>query len=404
MDTYLYKARKIGSKETVKSEGKFSSEKDVNTYLINNKMVPLKVQKKTAMTTDIKEIEFFQPKIKLEDISFFCKQFAVMIEAGISIGGALNILGEQATNPTLQKRIRAIDQDVQKGSNLSDAMAKHKEFPDLLVSMVRSGEASGVLDQVMERMAVHYDKQMKIKSSLKKALTYPILVLATIAIVIPVLMIFVVPGFVDIFDDSDIDLPMATQIVIAMSNWMQDHWLILIGGLILIILGLIAFGKTEKGKEFFHKLALSAPLIGDLNKKTLTALFSQTLALLVTAGVPVFQSLEIVKDVLTNVVAKEEMETTLKDVREGNTISKSLESSQIYPSMMVSMLRIGEETGALDEMLGRTADYYDDEVQTAIDQLTVLIEPILMLVIAFLVGGIMIAVILPTFTLATEMM
>ena len=404
MEIYLYKARKIGTKEIIKSEGKFESESHANKYLINNKMVPLSVTKKTAMTTDLKDLPFFQPKIKTQDIVFFCKQFGVMIEAGISIGGALQILGEQAPNPTLQKKVRQIDKDVQKGSNLSDAMAQHKEFPDLLINMIRSGEASGIMDQVMDKMAAHYEKQMNLKRTLKKALTYPILVLVTISIVIPVLMIFVVPGFVSIFEDTEIALPMATQVVIAISEWMQRNWAMMGIGLGLVTIGLMLFKKSKQGKAVFDQAALSMPLIGDLNKKTITALFSETLALLVTAGVPVFQSLEIVREVLSNTVARAEMETTLKGVREGRTVSKSLEISKIYPAMMVSMLRIGEETGALDEMLIKTAHYYNAEVETSVEQLTVLIEPILMVIIAFLVGGIMIAVILPTFTLATELM
>ncbi|HHX62089.1 MAG TPA: type II secretion system F family protein [Epulopiscium sp.] len=367
-------------------------------------MVPLSVAKKTAMTTDLKDIPLFQPKIKTQDIAFLCKQFAVMIEAGISIGGALQILGEQAQNRTLQKKIQQINKDVQKGSNLSDAMARHKEFPDLLINMIKSGEASGFLNQVMKKMAIHYEKQMNLKRLLKKAMTYPILVLITVSIVIPVLMVFVIPGFVEIFQDTEIPLPMATQIIILISEWMQVNWAMMLMGMAFIIIGLIFFKQSARGKIFFNKMFLWIPIVGSLNKKTITALFSETLALLVTAGVPVFQSLEIVKDVLSNSVVKAEMEITLKDVREGRTISSSLEMSKIYPSMMISMLRIGEETGALDEMLGKTAEYYNLEVETAIEQLTVLIEPILMFIIAFLVGGIMIAVILPTFTLATEIM
>lgn len=356
------------------------------------------------MTSDLKDLSLFQPTIKTQDIAFFCAQLAIMIEAGIDIGSGLQIIGEQSSNTTLQKKIGQIHEDVQKGKNLSDALGKHKEFPGLLISMVRSGEASGALDQIMKKMAAHYDKQEKIKNKLKKALTYPILVLGTIAIVIPILMIFVVPGFVGIFEDTDIPLPLATQIIIAMSEWIRINWAIIPGVMVFVVTGLILFKKTKKGEAFFDELALAIPLIGDLNKKVIAALFSQTFALLITAGVPVFQSLEIVREVLSNSIAKKEMELTLKRVSEGSTIWTSLGESKIYPPMMLSMLRIGEETGALDKMLEKTADYYNTEVETTVEQLTVLVEPVLMFIIAFLVGGIMIAVILPTFTLATEMM
>lgn len=404
MEVYLYKARKIGTNKIIKSEGQFESINHANQYLIRNQMVPLSVTKKTTLNTDLKDIPFSQPRITTKDIVFFCKQFGVMLEAGISIGGALHILGEQTQNYTLKKKIIEIDKDVQQGSNLSDAMAKHSEFPNLLISMIQSGEASGIMDKVMDKMATHFEKQMNLNRTVKKALTYPLLVLLSIAIVIPILMIFVVPGFVEIFNDSEIELPAATKIVIALSQWMQRKWYLLVIGVVLIIVGLVVFKKTEQGKFIFDKIGLSFPLIGDLNKKAITALFSETLALLVTSGVPVFQSLGIVSRVVQNSVAVAEMEGILTNVREGNTISQSLQSSIIYPPMMISMLRIGEETGALDEMLVKTADYYNAEVEATVEQLTVLIEPILIFLIAFIVGGIMMAVILPTFTLATEFM
>jgi len=404
MEVYLYKARKIGTNKVIKSEGQFESVAHVNKHLIDNQLVPLSVTKKTALTSDLNDLALFRPRVKTQDIVFFCKQFGVMLGAGISIGGALNILGEQAPNPTLRKKIREIDQDVQKGSNLSEAMAKHPEFPDLLISMLKSAEASGIMDQVMEKMAIHYEKQLNLNRALKKALTYPALVLITIAIVIPILMVFVVPGFVDIFQDSGVQLPLATRMVIAISEWTQHNWYLLLLGGIALVIGTILFRKSKQGKMFFDKIALSMPLIGNLNKKTITAIFSETLSLLVTSGVPVFQSLEIVSEVLQNSVATAEMEENLKRVREGSTISSSLENSKIYPPMMISMLRIGEETGALDEMLKKTADYYNAEVEITVEQLTIMIEPILMFVIAFVVGGIMMAVILPTFTMATELM
>ncbi len=283
-------------------------------------------------------------------------------------------------------------------------MSKHGEFPPLLINMIRSGEATGNMDAVMEKMSVHFEKQMELKRTVKKAITYPIMVIITIAIVIPILMIFVVPGFVEIFADTGVELPLPTKIVIAVSDWMRARWYLLLGGGIGIVVGTGLLRKTKQGKRFFDKMALKLPLVAGLNKKTITALFSDTLALLVTSGVPVFQSLEIVRQVIQNTIAKEEMDGTLNNVREGSTISNSLVGSQIYPPMMISMLRIGEETGALDEMLYKTSEYYNSEVEVAVEQLVTMIEPILIVFIAVVVGGIMAAVILPTFTLATELM
>lgn len=404
MELYLYKARQVGTNKIVKSEGRFESKSHATKYLIDNKMVPIKVDKKTALTSDVADFALFRPKIKTKDIVFFCKQFGVMLGAGISIGGALNILGQQAENRTLQKIVQDIDKDVQKGSNLSDAMSKHSEFPGLLINMVRSGEATGNMDAVMEKMSIHFEKQMALKRTIKKAVTYPIMVLITIAIVIPILMIFVIPGFVEMFADTGVQLPLPTRIVMAVSDWMVAKWYIILGGTVGGVVGIILLNRTKQGKRFFDKMALTLPLVSNLNKKTITALFSDTLSLLVTSGVPVFQSLDIVRQVIQNTIAKEDMDTTLSHVREGNTISNSLLGSKIFPPMMISMLKIGEETGALDEMLTKTSEYYNTEVEVAVEQMTVMIEPILIVFIAVVVGGIMMAVMLPTFTMATEMM
>lgn len=404
METYTYRARPIGSKKVVTSEGRFESESHVNKYLIDNKMVPLKVAKKTALTSDVSDMALFKRRVKTRDIVFFCKQFGVMLGAGISIGGALNILGQQSENPTLQKVVQEIDKDVQKGSNLSDAMAKHRDFPGLLINMVRSGEATGNMDAVMGKMATHFEKQLELQRTVKKAMTYPIMVMVTIVAVIFILMIWVIPGFVDIFNDTGVQMPLATRMVIGVSDWMRARWYILFGAIAAMIAGFIMAKKTDQGKRFFDNMAISMPGFSNLKKKSLTALFSDTLSLLVTSGVPVFQSLEIVRQVLDNTIAKEEMDHILTSVREGNTISNALLGSRIYPPMMISMLKIGEETGALDEMLLETSEYYNAEVEVAVDQLTTMIEPIMIAFIAVVVGGIMMAVLLPTFTLATELM
>lgn len=404
MEIYLYKARKIGTKKIVKSEGQFKSVEHAHEYLIGNHMVPLMVTKKTRLTTDLKELSLFQPKIKTQDIVFFCRQLGVMLGAGISIREALHILTTQVPNVSLRKKVKAIDQDVQKGNSLSDAMAKHGEFPNLLISMIKGGEAAGMVDRVMGKMATYYEKQLSFKREFKKALTYPAIVLATVVLVIPVLMIFVVPGFVEIFNDTGVQLPMATRIVMRISQWIRKRWYILIIGNMLAITGLMIVGKSKPGKAFFGQIVLKTPLIGDLTKNIMSALFGEVLSLLLTAGIPMFQSLEIVGQVLQNSVAKEEIEDALKNIQAGSTLSRSLETSTIYPPMMVSMIRIGEETGVLDEMLEKTACYYNKEVEVAVDQLTVLVEPILILIIAFLIGGIMMAVVLPTFTLATDLM
>lgn len=403
MELYLYKARKIGTNKIVNSQGEFESENHVNKYLIENKMVPLEVSRKTAMTTDLKELSVFQQKIKTKDLVFFCKQFGLMLRAGISIGGVLNILGQQSENISLKKIVQEINKEVQKGSNLSEAMAKHEEFPDILINMIKSGETTGNMDGVMENMSIYFEKRVGFNRTIKKAMTYPLMVVGVIIIVIFILMIWVIPGFVDIFDDTGVQLPLATRFVIVLSDWIVSKWYILVAGIFVIAGGILTVKKTNKGKKFLDQMTLTMPGVSNLTKKSITALFSDTLSLLVTSGVPIFQSLEIVRQVLQNTFAKEEIDKILASVREGNTISSSLIGSKIYPPMMISMLKIGEETGALDEMLLETSAYYNSEVAVAVEQLTTMIEPILIIIIAIVVGGIMVAVMLPTFTLATEL-
>ena len=230
------------------------------------------------------------------------------------------------------------------------------------------------------------------------------MVMTTMAALIPVLMVKVLPAFVAMFEDSGIQLPLPTRMVMGFSDWMIDYLYILMIISLGIWVGLYLAYKSQAGRRVFDLMALKMPGLSVLNKKSLTALFSDTLALLITSGVPVFQSLEILKEVLGNTIAKEEMDHTLNQVRQGNTISSTLVDSKIYPKMMVSMIRIGEETGALDEMLIKTSQYYKKEVDAAIGQVTLFIEPILILFIALVIGGIMLAVLLPTFTMATELM
>ncbi len=388
----------------IKAEGEFQSLNHVYQYLISREMVPIAVKKKTFVRTKMGELWPFQPKIKTQDMMFLCKQLGVMLGAGISIATALELLAGQTLNLSLRKKIYLLLQEVQKGSLVSDAMTKHGGFPKLLTNMMHSGELSGNMDKVMKNMAAHYDQQVKLRQTLSQALTYPLLVLATAIGVIPVLMIFVVPGFIDIFRDTGIALPQATQIMISFSQWIKEKWQLMIVVLLMLVLGLMIFKKSKKGTLFFDSLIFKIPIVGEIYKKMITGLFAQTLSLLVTSGIPLFQSLEIVGQVLGNTVAKAEIRVILEKIRAGSTISQALKISKIYPPMLISMIHIGEESGALDDMLGEIADFYNLQVDAEIKQAALFIEPLLISVIAFVVGGMMMAVMLPTFTLATEFM
>ncbi|WP_069998225.1 type II secretion system F family protein [Cellulosilyticum sp. I15G10I2] len=404
METYLYKAKDVLKNKVVRGEIETESEEQVKRFLADKYLYPLSIRKKTALNSDVGDIAFFQKPIKMADITFFCKQFAAMVQAGISVGRSLEICAEQASHKTLKKHIMNLHEEVNRGKTLSEAAADEKIFPDLLVSMIECGEASGNLDVVLNQVVDHFDIQLGTTRKLKKALTYPALVLVVVGIVVFVMMVKVIPNFVAMFQDADIELPLPTQIVIALSNFFAANWLgIIIFTALLAVLG-FNIKKIPGGRKTVDQLSLKLPLFGPLNKKTMSALFAKTLSMLVASGLPMLQAMEIIKKVLNNAIAEDELDDAIELLKHGNTLHEALRGSQIYPPIMYSMISIGEETGALDEMLVKIGNYFNDEVQTTIDSLMVLIEPILTIFIAFIVGGIMLAVILPTFTAAAAMM
>lgn len=404
MEIYLYKAKDILHNKIVKGEIETETEDMVKRVLADKYLYPIFIRKKNAMNSDLSEIGIFKKPIKMIDITFFCKQFAAMIQAGISVGRALEICGEQTTHKTFKKHIMNIHEEINRGRTLTEATRDEKIFPDLLVSMIECGEASGNLDVVLNQVVEHFDTQLGTSRKLKKALTYPMLVLVVVAVVVVIMMIKVIPNFVTMFEDIDVELPLATRMVMAVSDFFVTQWPI-----VFVITGLLAvigfnIKKIPRGKRALDSLSLKLPLFGQLNKKALSALFAKTLSMLVASGLPMLQAMDILKRVMNNVVAEEELDKAIESLKHGNTLYDSLRGSQIYPVIMFSMISVGEETGKLDEMLVKIGNYFNEEVQTTIDSLMVLIEPVMTIFIAVIVGGIMMAVILPTFTAASAMM
>lgn len=404
MAIYLYKAKDILNNKTVRGEIELDSEELVKKFLTDKYLYPIAIRKKTVFNSDIGEIGFFKKAVKMTDITFFCKQFAAMIQAGISIGRSLEICEKQTSNKTLRKHIFNIHEEVNRGKTLSEACKEQKVFPDILVSMIECGEVSGNLDVVLNQVVDHFDIQLGTLRKLKKALTYPALVLSVVVVVVIIMMIRVIPAFVGMFAEVGVELPGPTKVVIAVSNFFVARGSVLLVLTLLAGIGLANIKKIQSTKRIADGLALKAPLFGELNKKTLTALFANTMSMLVASGLPMLQALETVKNVLNNSIAEEEIDQAIDALRYGNTLFEALKGSQIYPPIMYSMISVGEETGSLDEMLRKIGHYFNEEVQTTVDSLMLLIEPMLTIFIAFIVGGIMLAIILPTFTMAMEMM
>lgn len=342
--------------------------------------------------------------IALKDINFFCKQFAAMVQAGISISMALEICGQQCIHKNLKKHIQSMQEAVLNGNGLSEAAAKEKIFPPLLIHMIACGEAAGNLEQVLSQTVGHFENQLEIKQRVKKALLYPSVVFLTLICAVVILMIKVVPSFETLLEETGAQIPGATKMLIGLSDFVINNWLLLLIVSILAIGSSMLMPKTKVGKALLDQVALSVPVFGNLNKKSMAASFSATLSMLISSGVPMLQAMQMTKEVMNNVVVCQELEEAVHDLKQGSSLYEALRKSRIYPPILQSMIHIGEETGALDEMLIKMSRYFKEEVQLVVEQLMVLIEPMLTIVMAFLVGGFMLAVVQPTFSAATAVM
>jgi type IV pilus assembly protein PilC len=349
-------------------------------------------------------ISFLQPKVKNKDIVVFTRQFSTMIDAGLPLVQGLTILSEQSENPTFKAILKEITKDVEGGSTLAEAMKKHpKVFDALFVNLVAAGEVGGILDTILRRLAVFIEKAEKLKKQIKGALTYPIVVICVAILVIAVILIFVIPVFEDMFASFGSALPAPTQIVVNLSRFMKGnfHW-------VLIGLGLLAYGfkryrDSKSGRKQTDAFFLKLPVFGDLLKKTAVARFTRTLGTMISSGVPILDALEIVAKTAGNVVIEEIIYEVRGSIAEGQTIAEPLSENDVFPGMVIQMIAVGEATGALDSMLEKIADFYDEEVDAAVAALTSMLEPLLMLFLGGSIGGLVVAMYLPIFQMAAAM-
>ena len=401
MEVYLYTARDLLTQKKVKGELRGESEESIRKILINKNLNPKSVKRKNMFNSDI---TLFKRRIKLIDINFFCKQFAAMIQAGISIAKGLEICGKQATNKTLAEHIEHIHKAVSEGKTFSQAAEEEKIFPDILVNLIASGEVSGNLEEVMKRAVKHIDNQLALRKKVKKALIYPSIVLVIVAIVVTILMIKVVPAYTELLNDIGVEIPLPTQIIIAISDFFVNQWGVLLSILIALIGVVLNIKKVSSIKRALDHLLLKLPLFGALNKKNLAATFSSTMSMLIESGIPMLQAMEITKKVMGNAVAEEEMKRAIEILKQGNSLLEAISRSVVFPQLLLSMVSVGEESGALDEMLDKISTFFKEEVEIAVDNLTMLIEPIMIVIVAVIIGGIMGAIMLPTFSAATAIM
>ncbi len=340
-------------------------------------------------------------KVGDKDVVIFVRQFATMIDAGLPLVQCLEILQEQQSNLTFKKVIRQIKKDVEEGSTLSDAVKKHpKVFDNLFHNLVAAGEIGGILDVILNRLAAYIEKIAKLKKKVKGAMTYPGIVISIAVLVVAVILIYVIPVFAQLFKDAGAKLPAMTLLVMNMSDFAKNyfHWVGL--GLILIAVAFRQIKKQPKGREAFDRLALRAPVAGMLIRKVAVARFTRTLGTMLSSGVPILDGLEVVAATAGNVVIEKAIRDARMSISEGRPVAEPLAETGVFPSMVTQMIAVGEATGALDTMLSKIADFYDEEVDTAVDALTSLLEPMLIMFLGITIGGLLVAMYLPIFQLA----
>jgi type IV pilus assembly protein PilC len=397
--TYAYTARKDrGGVFSGVAAG--ASKQAVAADLKRKGLTVLKIEeKRTAL--NFKALMESTTKIKARDKAVFARQFATMIQSGLAVLRALYVLEEQTENPRFKKIIASVRSDVESGMSLSDAMERYPvAFDRLYVSMVRSGEIGGALDASLNRLASQLEKDDSIRRTIKAAMAYPMLIAAFAIIVMIGMLLFIIPIFARMYADLGGQLPMLTRVMMTLSNLMKNYWFILLPALILMFWGIKRWKKTDKGRRSWDRVKLKLPMkLGPVIQKIAVARFSRTMATLVSSGVPILQAIEITGKTSGNAIIEDAMLDVKESVRSGESIAKPLSRVTVFPPMVTHMISIGEETGALDAMLNKIADFYEDEVDSTIKSLTSIIEPIMMLFVGGLVGLIVIAMYLPMFNM-----
>lgn len=361
----------------------------------------LSLEEASALNKDI-NISFGKKKVKVRDMGVFCKQFKSILQAGIGMVDALDMLAQQTNSKVLKESLKNVKDNVQKGDTLNMAMRKEGTvFPSLLLNMVEAGEASGSLEVALDRMSTHFDKDARLKGMVKKAMMYPIVLIIVTIIIAAIMLIKVLPSFASTFASMGSDLPGYTKFIMGLSDSLIDTWYIWIIAIAGIMFAYKAYARTEKGSRVVGNIKLKMPILGDLFTKTECARFSRTLSTLLAAGMPLIEAIETTGKTLDNVIFKDALADAVVQVQRGAPLSAPIKASGIFPNMVVHMLSIGEESGNVEEMLVNVAEYYDEEVTLATDSATAMMEPLIIVVMAVVVIGIIAAIYAPILSMYT---
>jgi type IV pilus assembly protein PilC len=387
----------IGEIEAKSRQEVFNKLRQKNISPVANKIKP----KGEGLEMEIK-IPGMSPRVKGKDIVIFTRQLATMIDAGLPLVQALDILSKQSENSAMKKTLGVVKETIETGGTLAEGMNKEKKaFDDLYVNMIDAGEKGGILDTILERLSLHLEKAMKLKREIKTAMIYPAVVISAAVAVTAILMIFVIPTFADLFADFGSSLPLPTRIVMDISSFFVNYWMIFFGVMFGLIIAFFKFLKTPRGKEVIHPLALRLPVFGDIIKKVAVARFARTLSTMLSSGVPILDALDICSRTAGNKVVEQDVQRCRVAISEGKSITEPLTQSIVFPPMVTQMIGVGDATGALDAMLSKIAEFYEDEVNNAVGAMKQLIEPIMILVLGIIIGSLVVAMYLPIFKMGS---
>ncbi len=401
MPVFTYKGTDVNSGKKVAGERMAESKQALVAQLRRERITagPVKEKgKEFALPT------FGSGKVKAKDLAIFFRQFSVMIDAGLPLVQCLEILASNQENPAFQKALGGVRSSVEGGATLANSMRNYpKAFDDLTTNMIEAGETGGILDTILQRLATYVEKVVKMRAAVKSALVYPVAVISMAVLIIAGLLKWVVPIFVKLFDGLGVELPTPTRMVIGLSKFVQDFWWIGIGSLIVTIVVVKQIRKTQQGRMIFDRMLLKLPVMGLLLRKIAVARFTRTLGTLITSGVPILEGLTVTARTSGNAVLEQALMKVRKAVEEGRTIVDPLKESGVFPNMVTQMIGVGEATGAMDSMLQKIADFYEDEVDAATKDLLTMLEPMMIGILGLTVGGIVISLYLPLFKMISKL-
>jgi len=387
------------SNQVQKGEMEAANEQAVRSMLARQQITPDKVKKKPK---DLFEnVSFMQPKVQFQDVIIFCRQFSTMIDAGLPIIQCLDILQAQQDNKTFKKMLKDIKSSVESGQTLAESLKKYPDqFDELFVNMVAAGEAGGILDVILRRLSAYMEKAAKLRAQVKGAMTYPLVTIIIAIGVVAVILVFVIPVFEEMFADFGEALPAPTLVVIAMSDFVIDNILYLIIGIVLFIFAFRRLLKTERGRAVFDETILKLPVVGILIRKVAVAKFTRTMGTMLSSGVAILEALDIVAKTSGNKTIENALYNVRTSIAEGQTIADPLSRTGVFPPMVCQMIAVGESTGAVDAMMEKIADFYEEEVDQAVENLTAMIEPFMLVFLGIVIGGLVISMYLPIFQMA----